>query len=30
MSLKWGPISLVRITDELFKGNSDSGLENRN
>jgi hypothetical protein len=25
-----GPISLVRIVEELFQGNSGSGLENRN
>jgi hypothetical protein len=28
--LKRGPLSLVRIIEELFQGNSGSGLENRN
>jgi hypothetical protein len=30
VSLERGPLSLVRIIEELFKGNSGSGLENRN
>jgi hypothetical protein len=25
----WGPLSLVMIIEELFQGNSGSGLENR-
>jgi hypothetical protein len=25
-----GPLNLVRITEELFQGNSVSGLDNRN
>jgi hypothetical protein len=28
MGLERGPLSLVRIFEELFKGNSGSGLEN--
>jgi hypothetical protein len=28
--LERGPLSLVRIIEELFQGNSGSGLENRN
>jgi hypothetical protein len=30
VGLEWGPFSLVRIIEALFKGNSGSGLENRN
>jgi hypothetical protein len=30
MGLERGPLSLVRIIEELFQGNSGSGLENRN
>jgi hypothetical protein len=30
VGLERGPLSLVRISEELFQGNSDSGLENRN
>jgi hypothetical protein len=30
VGLERGPLSLVRITEELFQGNSGSGLENRN
>jgi hypothetical protein len=29
MGLERGPLSLVRIIEELFQGNSGSGLENR-
>jgi hypothetical protein len=29
VGLERGPLSLVRITEELFQGNSGSGLENR-
>jgi hypothetical protein len=29
VSLERGPLSLVRIIEELFEGNSGSGLENR-
>jgi hypothetical protein len=29
MGLERGPLSLVRIIEEIFKGNSGSGLENR-
>jgi hypothetical protein len=25
---EWGPLSLVRIIEELFQGNSGSGLQN--
>jgi hypothetical protein len=30
VGLERGPLSLVMITEELFQGNSGSGLENRN
>jgi hypothetical protein len=30
VGLERGPLSLVRITEELFQGNSGYGLENRN
>jgi hypothetical protein len=30
IGLERGPLSLVMITEELFQGNSGSGLENRN
>jgi hypothetical protein len=30
VGLERGPLSLVRIIEELFQGNSGSGLENRN
>jgi hypothetical protein len=30
VGLKRGPLSLVMIIEELFQGNSGSGLENRN
>jgi hypothetical protein len=30
VSLERGPLSLVRITEELYRGYSGSGLENRN
>jgi hypothetical protein len=30
VGLEGGPVSLVRIIEELFQGNSGSGLENRN
>jgi hypothetical protein len=30
VGLERGPFSLVRITEELFQGNSASGPENRN
>jgi hypothetical protein len=30
VGLERGPLSLVRIIEELFQGNSDCGLENRN
>jgi hypothetical protein len=30
VGLEPGPLSLVRIIEELFQGNSGSGLENRN
>jgi hypothetical protein len=30
VGLERGPLSLVRIIEELFQGNSDSGLENQN
>jgi hypothetical protein len=30
VGLERGPLSLVRITEELFQGNSGSGLKNRN
>jgi hypothetical protein len=30
MGLERGPLSLVRIIEELFQGNSGSGLEDRN
>jgi hypothetical protein len=30
MGLERGPLSLVRIIEELVQGNSGSGLENRN
>jgi hypothetical protein len=30
MGLEGGPLSLVMIIEELFQGNSGSGLENRN
>jgi hypothetical protein len=29
VGLERGPLSLVMITEELFQGNSGSGLENR-
>jgi hypothetical protein len=30
VALDLGPLSLVRIIEELFQGNSGSGLENQN
>jgi hypothetical protein len=30
VGLERGPLSLVTIIEELFQGNSGSGLENRN
>jgi hypothetical protein len=30
MGLERGPLSIVMIIEELFQGNSGSGLENRN
>jgi hypothetical protein len=30
VDLEWGPLSLVKITEKLFQGNSGSNLENRN
>jgi hypothetical protein len=30
VGLEWGPLSLMMIIEELFQGNSGSGLENRN
>jgi hypothetical protein len=30
VGLELGPLSLVRIIEQLFQGNSGSGLENRN
>jgi hypothetical protein len=30
VGLERGPLSLVRIIEELFQGNSGSGLENKN
>jgi hypothetical protein len=30
VSLELGSLSLVRIIEEIFQGNSGSGLENRN
>jgi hypothetical protein len=29
VGLEWGPLSLMMIIEELFQGNSGSGLENR-
>jgi hypothetical protein len=30
VGLAWGPLSLMMIIEELFQGNSGSGVENRN